>query len=184
MIDLAELNRIINGYTEDRVPAGNPRPVHLGQRRRRCRPLPGRRALPPTRPARNHGSSDCGTSAPRQSCGSASTSCAARWAPICAMSASGDMRANGAAGERIADPGSRRARPPGRAGHRPRLLADRRRDRRAHALRPGRPFRQRRGRYPTLPRYRAARDAALAAAEPFSSYWARHPQYHQANRAA
>lgn len=35
-----------------------------------------------------------------------------------------------------------------------------------------------------LPRYQAARDAALAAAEPFSSYWARHPQYHQANRAA
>jgi hypothetical protein len=35
-----------------------------------------------------------------------------------------------------------------------------------------------------LPRYRAARDAALEAAEPFTSYWRRHPQYHRANQAA
>jgi hypothetical protein len=35
-----------------------------------------------------------------------------------------------------------------------------------------------------LPRYRAVRDAALAAAEPFTSYWQRHPEYHQANQAA
>jgi hypothetical protein len=35
-----------------------------------------------------------------------------------------------------------------------------------------------------LPRYRAARDAALTAAEPFTSYWPRHPEYHQANQAA
>jgi hypothetical protein len=34
-----------------------------------------------------------------------------------------------------------------------------------------------------LPRYLAARDAALAAAEPFRSYWDRHPQFHQANQA-
>jgi hypothetical protein len=31
-----------------------------------------------------------------------------------------------------------------------------------------------------LPRYRAARDAAVQAAEPFASYWARHPEYHRA----
>jgi hypothetical protein len=30
-----------------------------------------------------------------------------------------------------------------------------------------------------LPRYLAARDAALGAAEPFASYWRRHPEYHQ-----
>ena len=30
-----------------------------------------------------------------------------------------------------------------------------------------------------LPRHRAARDAALASAEPFSIYWRRHPEYHQ-----
>jgi hypothetical protein len=35
-----------------------------------------------------------------------------------------------------------------------------------------------------LPRHRAARDAALASAEPFSSYWRRHPEYHQVNQAA
>jgi hypothetical protein len=35
-----------------------------------------------------------------------------------------------------------------------------------------------------LHRYRAARDAALAAAEPFTGYWQRHPEYHRANRAA
>jgi hypothetical protein len=35
-----------------------------------------------------------------------------------------------------------------------------------------------------LPRYRAARDAALAAAEPFTDYWGRHPEYHRANQAA
>jgi len=35
-----------------------------------------------------------------------------------------------------------------------------------------------------LPRYRAARDAAISAAEPFVSYWQRHPEYHRANRAA
>ena len=35
-----------------------------------------------------------------------------------------------------------------------------------------------------LPRYLAGRDAALAAAEPFSSYWRRHPEYHQVNQAA
>jgi hypothetical protein len=33
-----------------------------------------------------------------------------------------------------------------------------------------------------LPRYLAARDAALAAAEPFASYWQRHPQFHRVNR--
>jgi hypothetical protein len=32
--------------------------------------------------------------------------------------------------------------------------------------------------------YRAARDAALEAAEPFTSYWRRHPEYHRANQAA
>ena len=31
-----------------------------------------------------------------------------------------------------------------------------------------------------LPRYLAARDAALKAAEPFGSYWERHPEYHRA----
>jgi hypothetical protein len=35
-----------------------------------------------------------------------------------------------------------------------------------------------------LPRYRAAREAALAAADPFTDYWQRHPEYHRANRAA
>jgi hypothetical protein len=35
-----------------------------------------------------------------------------------------------------------------------------------------------------LPRYLTARDAVLAAAEPFSSYWRRHPEYHQVNHAA
>lgn len=35
-----------------------------------------------------------------------------------------------------------------------------------------------------LPHYRSVRDAALLAAEPFSSYWSRHPQYHRANQAA
>jgi hypothetical protein len=35
-----------------------------------------------------------------------------------------------------------------------------------------------------LPRYRAARDAALGAAEVFGTYWRRHPQYHRANQAA
>ncbi len=35
-----------------------------------------------------------------------------------------------------------------------------------------------------LPRYLAARDAGLAAAEPFSSYWRWHPEYHQVNQAA
>ena len=35
-----------------------------------------------------------------------------------------------------------------------------------------------------LPLYLAARDAALAAAEPFPSYWNRHPQFHRANQAA
>jgi hypothetical protein len=35
-----------------------------------------------------------------------------------------------------------------------------------------------------LSRYRAARDAALNAAEPFTSYWERHPEYHRANRPA
>ena len=34
-----------------------------------------------------------------------------------------------------------------------------------------------------LPRYLAARDAALGAAEPFASYWRRHPEYHQVPRA-
>jgi hypothetical protein len=33
-----------------------------------------------------------------------------------------------------------------------------------------------------LPRYRAARDAALAAGEAFLPYWQRHPEYHQANQ--
>jgi hypothetical protein len=33
-----------------------------------------------------------------------------------------------------------------------------------------------------LPRYLAARDAALAAAEPFPSYWDRHPQFHRTNQ--
>lgn len=32
-----------------------------------------------------------------------------------------------------------------------------------------------------LPRYRAARDAAWEAAEPFTSWWARHPEYHRAH---
>lgn len=32
--------------------------------------------------------------------------------------------------------------------------------------------------------YRAARDAAVAASEDFTSWWARHPQYHRANWAA
>ena len=32
-----------------------------------------------------------------------------------------------------------------------------------------------------LPFYLAARDAALAAAEPFTSWWARHPEYYQLN---
>lgn len=35
-----------------------------------------------------------------------------------------------------------------------------------------------------LPRYRATRDTALEAAEPFTSYWNRHPEYYRANRAA
>lgn len=35
-----------------------------------------------------------------------------------------------------------------------------------------------------LPRYLAARDAAIAAAEPFTGWWQRHPGYHQANQAA
>jgi len=35
-----------------------------------------------------------------------------------------------------------------------------------------------------LPRYRAARDAAIATAEPFTRFWARHPEYHQVNQAA
>jgi hypothetical protein len=35
-----------------------------------------------------------------------------------------------------------------------------------------------------LSRYLAARDAALAAAEPFADWWERHPEYHQANQAA
>jgi hypothetical protein len=35
-----------------------------------------------------------------------------------------------------------------------------------------------------LPRYRAARDAALAAAEPFPAWWRRHPEYHQVNNQA
>jgi hypothetical protein len=35
-----------------------------------------------------------------------------------------------------------------------------------------------------LPRYRLGRDAALEAAEPFSSYWGRHPEYHRVNQAA
>jgi len=34
-----------------------------------------------------------------------------------------------------------------------------------------------------LPRYRRARDAALAPAEPFGSWWARHPEEWRANRA-
>jgi hypothetical protein len=35
-----------------------------------------------------------------------------------------------------------------------------------------------------LPRYQAARDAALAAAEPFAAWWRRHPEYYQANNQA
>lgn len=35
-----------------------------------------------------------------------------------------------------------------------------------------------------LPRYRAARDALLDAAEPFDFYWGRHPEYHQVNNRA
>ncbi len=35
-----------------------------------------------------------------------------------------------------------------------------------------------------VPRYRAARDAALETAEPFTGYWQRHPEYHRANQAA
>ena len=35
-----------------------------------------------------------------------------------------------------------------------------------------------------LPRYQAARDAALAGAELFPAYWERHPQFHQVNQAA
>lgn len=35
-----------------------------------------------------------------------------------------------------------------------------------------------------LSRYRVARGAAWNAAEPFESYWARHPEYHRASRAA
>jgi hypothetical protein len=35
-----------------------------------------------------------------------------------------------------------------------------------------------------LPRYRAARDAAWAAAEPFGSWWDAHPQYHSSGRSA
>ena len=35
-----------------------------------------------------------------------------------------------------------------------------------------------------LSRYRAAKDAALAEAEPFTRYWDRHPEYHRANWAA
>jgi hypothetical protein len=35
-----------------------------------------------------------------------------------------------------------------------------------------------------LPRYRAARDAALAAAEPFGPWWRRHPESHQVNHQA
>jgi hypothetical protein len=34
-----------------------------------------------------------------------------------------------------------------------------------------------------LPRYLAARDAVLAAAEPFAGWWRRHPEYYQANQA-
>jgi Family of unknown function (DUF6879) len=34
-----------------------------------------------------------------------------------------------------------------------------------------------------VPRYRAARAAALAAAEPFPAYWQRHPEYHQVHQA-
>lgn len=35
-----------------------------------------------------------------------------------------------------------------------------------------------------LSRYRAAMGTALEAAEPFTSYWNRHPEYHRANRPA
>jgi hypothetical protein len=35
-----------------------------------------------------------------------------------------------------------------------------------------------------LPRYRAARDAALSAAEPFTSYWQRHTEYHRSSQVA
>jgi hypothetical protein len=35
-----------------------------------------------------------------------------------------------------------------------------------------------------LPRYLAARDAALSAAEPFTTWWQRHPEYYQANNRA
>ena len=35
-----------------------------------------------------------------------------------------------------------------------------------------------------LPRYQAARDAALAAAEPFGPWWQRHPEYYQVNNQA
>jgi Family of unknown function (DUF6879) len=35
-----------------------------------------------------------------------------------------------------------------------------------------------------LPRYQAARSAALAAAEPFLAYWRRHTEYHQENNRA
>jgi len=35
-----------------------------------------------------------------------------------------------------------------------------------------------------VPRYRAARDAALMAAEPFTAYWQRHLEYHRESRAA
>jgi hypothetical protein len=33
-----------------------------------------------------------------------------------------------------------------------------------------------------VPRYAAAHEAALSAAEAFGSYWARHPEFHQANQ--
>ena len=35
-----------------------------------------------------------------------------------------------------------------------------------------------------LPRYQAAWEAVLEAAEPFTSYWRRHPEYHRVNQAA
>jgi hypothetical protein len=35
-----------------------------------------------------------------------------------------------------------------------------------------------------LPLYLAARDAAMATAEPFAGWWQRHPEFHQGNQAA
>ena len=35
-----------------------------------------------------------------------------------------------------------------------------------------------------LPRYRTARDAALSAAEPFTSYWQRHIEFHRSSQVA